>query len=205
MTPRIVTPPAAEPITLDEAKRHLRIRLADTTHDEVLPGLIRAARSAAENFMQRALVQRTLRATLDAFPAYGGPILLPFSPVQSVDFVKYYNSDGTLTTWAAGEYLLETDGEPAQLLHHPSYYWPTSLHAGRLGAVQVQYVAGYTPGTGSPTDYAENIPDDIKAAIKLILGDLFENREDTVVGSQPASLPRGAHDLMWPYRILRDC
>lgn len=205
MTVQIVTAPAAEPITLAQAKAHCRVRSGDTSHDDTLTAYIKAARAAVEQFTQRALCRRTLRLTLDAFPPYGCPILLPRSPVSSIDSVKYYDTDGTLQTWSSAEYLLEGDSEPARLKHHPDYTWPTDLHVGRLGVAQVQYVAGYTPSTDSPTDYAANVPDDLKSAMKLIVGDLFENREDTNVGNIVTQFPRGAEALMWPHRILRDC
>jgi uncharacterized phiE125 gp8 family phage protein len=202
MTVKVVLAPSAEPITLTEAKAHLRV--SHSNDDTVIEACLKAAARAVENFTQRALVPRTLRLTLDSFPDYGYPILLPFSPVRSIDHIKHYDADGALTTWSSTEFFLDNDAEPARVLHLGEYAWPTSMYAGRLGAVQIQYQAGYEPGMDSPTDYGENIPDDLKAAVKLILGDLFEHREDTVIGN-PASLPRGAEALMWPYRILRDC
>lgn len=203
MTIQIVTAPAAEPITLVEAKAHLRVD--DATSDTLIASYIKAARQIAEGFMRRSLVRRTLRLSLDGFPSYGCPLLLPFAPVASISSVKYYDSDGALQTWSSAEYLLEADSEPARLQHHPDDAWPTDLHIGRLGVAQVEYVAGYAPSSDSPTDYAANVPDDIKSAIKLILGDLYEDREDTNVGNIVTSLPRGAEALMWPHRILRDC
>src|SRR5690606_31052873 len=41
----------------------------------------------------------------------------------------------------------------------------------------------------------------IRAGILLILGDLYANREDTVIGTISSALPRGANSLLWPYRV----
>jgi len=41
----------------------------------------------------------------------------------------------------------------------------------------------------------------IRAACLLILGNLFENREDTVVGTISSELPFGSRSLLTPYRI----
>lgn len=40
----------------------------------------------------------------------------------------------------------------------------------------------------------------IKAAILLICGHLFANRENVVTGAQSFTLPMGAHDLLRPHR-----
>ncbi|KQQ31994.1 hypothetical protein ASF61_16805 [Duganella sp. Leaf126] len=45
------------------------------------------------------------------------------------------------------------------------------------------------------------ITSEITAAILLTLGDLYENREDAVVGVSVAPLPRGAKDLLRPHRV----
>lgn len=201
--PVLVTAPSAEPVTLAEAKAHLRVD--DTNSDSKITSLIKAARLTAENFMQRALCLRTYRLTLDRFPQYLCPLDLPMSPVLSIDSVKYYDTSGTLVTWSSAEYILEADSEPARLVHDPSFTWPTDYQQNRIGLVQVQYQAGYAASTDSPTDYAANVPDDIKAAIMLILGDLYENRESTLTGTRAAAvpLPYGAESLLYPYRILR--
>ncbi|MDR1943975.1 MAG: head-tail connector protein [Synergistaceae bacterium] len=46
-----------EPISLSEAKKHLRVEFGDD--DELIQGLIAAAREYAEGFMNRSLVAKT--------------------------------------------------------------------------------------------------------------------------------------------------
>jgi hypothetical protein len=41
----------------------------------------------------------------------------------------------------------------------------------------------------------------IRAGVLLILGHLFENREDTVAGATVASLPQGSRVVLMPYRV----
>lgn len=45
------------------------------------------------------------------------------------------------------------------------------------------------------------VNDSIKAAILLIVGDLYGLREDTSVGVSVASIPQGARSLLMPYRV----
>lgn len=45
------------------------------------------------------------------------------------------------------------------------------------------------------------IDDAIRAGILLILGHLFEQRQDTVVGASVATLPMGSRSVLMPYRV----
>jgi len=49
---KVVSPPAVEPVTLDEAKAHLRVTIADD--DGYIALLIPAARERVELFLRRA-------------------------------------------------------------------------------------------------------------------------------------------------------
>src|SRR5690606_16061549 len=94
-----VTPPAGLPVTLEEAKLHLRLPLEcpeeqQTGEDELIRRLIAAATQDAELYQGRAYITRTLRLNLDRFPAAGGPIYLPFPPVRQVLSVEYTDAAG---------------------------------------------------------------------------------------------------------------
>jgi hypothetical protein len=79
--------------------------------------------------------------------------------------------------------------------------WPASTFEG-INAVRIQFVAGYAPGTDSPIDYAANMPRSLKAAILLHVGQLYENREDLVVGTIVNRLPSGGIEhLLRQYRV----
>ena len=67
----LVTAPASEPVSLTEAKAHLRLDSADD--DSLITALIRSARETAEAHMRRALVSQTWRLSLDRFPAAPQP------------------------------------------------------------------------------------------------------------------------------------
>jgi len=164
--------PVVEPVTVAEAKSHLRVDGSDS--DTYIGTLIIAARQMVENWMQRSLVQRTYRADVSGF-AYGFD--LPYKPLASLSSVKYYNTDSpqVLTTLDSSYYR-------ADLLRGEIY-----LDVGAIipsvstqhDAVQITYVAGYEPSADSPQDHAGNVPNAIKAAILLVVGHLFENREAT--------------------------
>jgi uncharacterized phiE125 gp8 family phage protein len=74
--------------------------------------------------------------------------------------------------------------------------WPTLTP--RAGQVRIRYVAGYTLPGDSPQEYP--LPYSLRAAILLVLGHMYENRENTTA-LDLETLPLGAHQLMDPYRL----
>lgn len=198
MTVRIITAPSVEPVTLTEAKLHLRE--TDTAQDDLITALIVAARQYAENYTRRAFAQRTLELTLPCFPA-DSIIELPQPPLQSVTSVKYIDFAGTLQTVLASAYQVDSYREPG--LVKPAYLSFWQLTRDDFNAVQVRYVAGYA-AAGSPDDYAYNIPAAIKHWIKVRVATLYEHREQLVVDQRITAIevPRSIIDgLLDPYIV----
>lgn len=183
----IVTAPTVEPLTLAEVKDHLRVEHSD--EDSLIAIYIRAAREFAESFLGRALVTQTWKLTLDEFPA--AEIKIPLPPLQSVDTVKYYDGSGVLQTVASTDYYVDAASEPGWVV--PVTVWPSTLDA--INAVEIQFIAGYLPGTDSPIDLAANIPFNIKAGLLLMIGNLYENREENVINAIAYKIPTGADML----------
>jgi uncharacterized phiE125 gp8 family phage protein len=162
--------PPAEPVTRAEAKLHLKVDA--TADDALIDGLIVASREWTENYCRRSWVQRTLELRLDCFP---GEIRLPRSPVSQINSITWLGQDGSSQTLASSAYQVDYYGTPPRILPPFGSVFPIPK-LGTLNAVVVEYVAGYTPGSDSPTDYAANVPSSIKAAMKLVMGCLYENR-----------------------------
>lgn len=187
-----VAAPPAEPVTLAELYVHLR---TDTSagQDDLIQALIKAAREWCENYCRRSFVQRSLQLRMDTFPP--GQIKLPRGPVQSITSVKVNGTAVSTSVYEADLY-----GQPPRIAPVYGATWPIPTPA--MNAVVVEYVVGYAPGAASPTDYAENIPSSIKAAIKLIVGHLYENRETVVLGNiQVLTVPFTVKALLAPYEI----
>ena len=75
-----------------------------------------------------------------------------------------------------------------------------------LGLVLVLGTVGFLAwdalnGTDSPPDLTANVPAPIKAALKLFLSDLYENRGQTVLGQTAIKMPWAAEALLAPFRI----
>lgn len=189
----LVTAPPAEPISVSEAKLHLRVD-ADLTNDDVLiDTLITAARRWCERYTGRALVQQTWDLRKDHA---NGCIEIHKVPVQSVSAIYYTDEDGVEQTLTASLYDVDVYSEPARITRAWNATWPD--YRAVPNAWRVRFVAGYA--VGSPADYGQNVPGELVSAMKLVIGHLYENRENVVAGQAPQAVPQGAEYLAHPYR-----
>jgi uncharacterized phiE125 gp8 family phage protein len=173
----IVTGPASEPITYQQAADHMRIQSLDEDMDtasiEILERLIRSVRAHLEHsYLNRSLITQTWKYYLDEFPGCGY-IALPLPPLQSVTHVKYTDSGGTQTTMTVTtDYLVDIVSTPGRVVLPYLGSWPSAtLYP--INPIEIQFVCGY----GSTP---EDVPDEIKQAMLILVADLYENREDMV-------------------------
>jgi uncharacterized phiE125 gp8 family phage protein len=179
---QLIAPPATEPVTLAEAKAHLKL---DTTDDDALIGtLIAAARSKAEWNTGRAFITQSWTLALDTWPC-DGVFEIPFPPLQSVTSVTTYALDDTATVLDPATY--QVDMVSARLALKASASPPVNLRA--LNAVQIVFTAGYGGGES-------DVPTLIREAILEIVADLYVNRGDV------GEIPLAAVALLAPYRII---
>jgi len=184
-----VTQPAEEPVTLEEAKIHLRVDATD--EDALISSLIVSAREHVEGFQGRSLVTQTWRLSLDRFPR-GRVIRLPRPPLQSVTSITYIDPDGNQQMLAPGAYDVDADSEPGRVVLKDSAGWPDT--ADMPSAVLITYEAGY----GS----ARAVPQAVKQAMLLLIGHWHANRETAVVGSTTHELSFAVKALLWPDRVF---
>jgi uncharacterized phiE125 gp8 family phage protein len=112
MTAALITPPAVEPVTLIEAKAHLRLDHEDD--DDLVSALLAAARMHIEALTRRVMIEQVWRVYRDGWPA-GGTLTLPLGPVTAVTAVVVYAADGTPTTLPPSAYMLDLASVPARL------------------------------------------------------------------------------------------
>lgn len=170
----LITAPALEPVSLAEAKLHLKVDHSD--EDTLISALIVAARRMAEHQTQRALVTQTWELVLDAFPA--DEIQLPKPKVLSIVWVKYLDTSGVLRTLDPAAYALDAATLPGYVI--PVDLWP-SPYSG-ANTVRVRFTAGYGPA-------AADVPADVVAWMLLQVGALYRNREAFAAGYSVAELP----------------
>jgi len=92
----LITSPILEPITLDEAKLHLRVELTDHEEDDLIDDYIKTARLDVENDSRRQIMTATWDYYLKKWPS-SDRIKLPFGKLQTVSYIKWKDDDGTET------------------------------------------------------------------------------------------------------------
>lgn len=185
---RKITEPTYQPISLAQAKAHLRVDIGD--EDALIASLIIAATQYCEKVLARSLCESTYRLTLDRFPCglvydyasasiNGWDIRFPYGSVISVESIKYDDENGSEQTLSSSVYRLEADEIPGRVSLGYNQEWPDTIK--HSGAVRIIYKAGYATGDESTQQAA--VPAAIKQAILLLIGHWFENREAYVTGT----------------------
>lgn len=116
--------------------------------------------------------------------------------LRAVEGVEYYLADGSGGTVAAGDYVVDVAGEPGRLRLVDGASWPVG-ELRVVNGVRVRFEAGYG-GAG-------DVPRGVRQAVLLLVGALYENREEVVVaqGVTVMALPFGARALLGPHRVYR--
>lgn len=188
---KLITPPAVEPVTLEEAREHLRAPSADTSQNALIQALVIAAREHCEHYTHRRFVTQTWDWVMDAFPCWS--VELPHAPLQSVTTVNYVDTAGATQLLAGSAYQVDAQTDPGRLMPAYGAVWP-STRPDTLNAVTIRFVCGY--------GLAAAVPRLVKAAMLLMVGHLSEHREE-VSDFQLFALPLGVERLLSPYRVLR--
>ena len=176
---KIITPPTVEPVTVSEVKIYAHI---DHDYDDALiASWIKTARILAENYQRRAYYKQVWELSFDGFPDI--PLLIPRPPLQSIDFVKYYDYENTETELALDNFIIDTNHEPGRLTLAYNVTWPyVTLQA--IDAVRIRYTCGFAiETTNTTTTFApdvDDIPVNVKDAIYLYCAYRNENRSGEV-------------------------
>jgi len=186
----VTAAPAAEPISLAEAKAHLRIDAND--EDALLTSLIVASRMFVERTLGVALITQSWSYFLDFWPS-AGCITLPIMPVQAVSAVKIHDGAGGFITLDAASYAVDALSEPARLVLKGAVPW---VQARELNAFEIRFTGGYG-------DEADDVPGPIRHALTLLVAHCFEQREPVTLGLGAQEVPTMVAALLLPYRRAR--
>lgn len=170
----LITAAADEPVTLAEAKLHLRVE--HSADDTLISAFIQAARERAEHETGRALITQTWELVLDAFPA--AEIELAKPPVAAVVSVKHLDSAGVEQTLDPSAYRLDAATLPGWVF--PVTTWPATYDG--ANSVRVRFTAGYGASGAS-------VPASVRSWMLLQIGAAYRNREAFAQGASVAELP----------------
>lgn len=203
------TEPAHNPVTLAEAKSHLRIDSND--ENALISTLITAATRWVEDYLDRTLCHTQWTMRLDSFYGpVGGPVQfglkadgnntkgpsldieLPRPPMVTASTatavaITYTPAAGAATTTLdATEYRVDRQATPGVCRPLYGLTWPS--HLVDQNSTTITWWAGYShDGT--------DVPAQIKAAILLLVAHLWKNRESTTE-TVLTEVPMGTRTLL---------
>jgi uncharacterized phiE125 gp8 family phage protein len=180
--------PALEPVSLAEAKAHLRVD--GIAEDALITSLIVTSRLQLEALLGLALISQSWLWRFDAWP--NNAITFPLRPVLSVVSVRVQNADLSFATIPPAEYSLDGHGMPARLV--PMHAGFPSPGVPALG-IEIQLTAGFGAAVS-------DVPAPLRQAILLLVAHWFENREPEAVAGTPARLPEAIAGLVASYRMV---
>lgn len=184
----LLSGPAAEPITLAEAKQFIRVEHDDD--DDVIAALIAGARIHVEARTRRALMTQSWRLTRDLWPESGRLALLPV-PLVSLDAVRVYRYDGSTLALDVAGFALDKAAAPAVLAFARGAPAAPERPA---GGIEIDITCGYGD--------AADVPEPLRQAVRLLVAHWYENRGIVAAGGEVAVLPATVAALIAPYRVL---
>ena len=183
--------PTVEPITLAEAKAHLRVD--QTAEDALIASLIITSRLHIETALGLALITQSWSYFLDRWPK-SCEIVLPLRPVQTINAVRIYSDNTTYVTLPGGAFSLDGTGLPARAVRAATVVPVNPLRA--TGGIEFALTAGYGPA-------ASSVPAPIRQALLLLVAHWYEHRDPIEIGMPETRIPAVVSDLLQPYKPVR--
>lgn len=183
--------PALEPITLAEAKAHLRL---DTNADDALvQSLIITSRLHIEAALSIALITQSWSWTMDRWPK-AMRLVLPIRPVTAVAHIKLWRNDATSETLPLEGFILDGQGNPPRLIPGSLVSFPEPERP--VNGIEIALTVGFGP---APSD----VPATIRHALLLLVAHWYEHREPVEIGAAINAIPVMVSELLHPYRRRR--
>lgn len=211
----LVTAPAVYPVSLNEAKAHVRVEDDQVIEDATVTAQIATAAEACERFTGRALISQTWTLHRDEWPTawQAGPgtnwdgvregaisdlssaaraLELPKPPLQQVIHVKTYDDQDNAVVLPATSYFVDAASEPGRIVLRNGAAVPAITRT--ANGLEIQFVAGYG-------DDPHDVPEQLRLGMLHLIAGLNENRGDSPIGA--VITQSGAANLWRPYRVLR--
>lgn len=187
MFPVLTSPPTIEPISLTDAKAHLRVETI--AEDLLIAGLIATSRMRLERHLGLALIAQGWSIFLDAWPDPSVPLELPVAPLMSLVAVRFYDASDAVTTLPLAEFQLDRVSRPVRLVRR--IHAPLPADRRRLASVEIAVTAGY--GT-TPAD----VPAPLRQALLQLIAHAFEHRDLSI----DTAVPPAIATQLAPWRTL---
>lgn len=183
MTLKIITPPAAEPVSLAEAKTYLRVD--HDAEDALIGAFVTAARQRVEALTGRVLISTRQVEVRDGW-AMSSQHALPAGPVSEIHEIRLLTADGAAEAVAPADWYADLKSDPARLVSLKGI-WPRVRR--EAGGVEIEFTAGYG-------DAAEDVPAPLRQAVRALTAEAYEGR-----GAE--AMPLSVQALIAPYARAR--
>ena len=186
------TDTSTEPITVSEAKAHLRV---DTTDDDsYITNLIKVARQSAEISLRRSLgVNQVYQVAYKTYPTVQRKLRIPNPPFISATSLKYFDLDNVEQTVASDKLVIDSTGDTNAFVAIKSSGLFNSISFEKVAPVVFTYTAGYS-------DVAD-IPQPIIQGMYLLLSHYYDTREPISYTGTPIAIPRSVDFLFNQYKV----
>ena len=182
----LVTAPAAEPLSLAEAKAFLRVEHGDD--DAIITSLVSAARNHVEALTRCALIAQTWRLVLDRWPD-GGRIAPRIGPLRSLAAARVLNAEGQASGIDPEIFAIDV---AAGALAAPA--WSLPLPGRSVAGIELDIEVGYGA--------AGDVPPRLLQAIRMLVAHWYENRGLIAIGSSVAMMPASVNAMIASHRVL---
>ncbi len=183
--------PALEPVSLVEAKDHLRVDHGD--EDILISSLIVAARIHLETLLGVVFISQQWNVVLDEWPA-GASFELPLAPVQSISAVTLYNEVDVASILSSSNYALDALSQPARFIWRGAVPRPSPERC--YNGIEISLTAGFGAA-------ASDVPQPLRQAILLLVAHWYEHREPVGLASEVHEIPQMISMLTSSYRRVR--
>jgi len=180
----LLTAPAVEPLSLNDAKAFLRVE--HDAEDDFIVALVAAARLQVEAHTRRALIAQTWRLTLDRWPEDGRLTVRP-APLRDLVAARVYDANNVAHTLDLQAFVIDTAA--SALAFAP---WGLAAPGRTSAGIELDVSVGYGEG-------AADVPEPLRQAIRLMVAHGYEHRGG---GTAAALLPSMVAALIAPYRML---
>jgi len=189
--PATLSPVRNEPVTLADLKSHLRVLHSDDDTD--ISGYLQAARQTAEAWANRAFITQTATVKMSRFPESTTQLIeLPYGTLQSVTSITYVDEAGDSQAWASSNYVVDTGHVPGRVGLAYNASWPT------IRDWDLPITIIYEVGFGSS---ATDVPQALRTAVKMIAAEMYERRDNSIIGAAVSETTLPARTLTNIYRV----
>jgi uncharacterized phiE125 gp8 family phage protein len=157
---KVTSPPSAEPISLDDAKRQCRIGPTDTNFDVELGRLSKAARDHVESYCGMRFAEWAAVMECDSFADF---VALPEAPLKAITSVAYTDLMGDEQTLDPSVYGVGGSRFAPSITLNPGQVWPQIEHG---SAIVVSATVG------------GDVPESVGHAMLIFVSDSFHQREN---------------------------